>query len=170
MLQGLHVIDADKIAHEILSNSISFINESFGSEYISNAKVDRKKLGILIFSNKQSKLILENYMHPKIQEKILNLCDIQESYNRPYIVDIPLFFERKSYPFATSIVVYAPQSTQLQRVIKRDNISEKDALNRLNSQIDIEDKKLLATYIIDNSSNLKNLQNECERVFNKIDY
>ena len=161
---GFYIIDADKIAHNILDSSYLNIRELFGTKYIENQKVNRKELGRLIFSNSLAKQKLEELLHPLIYQEIERLSIEQDSYKKPYIIDIPLFFETNRYPIDKSIVVYTPSQTQLRRLIKRDSSTIKEAQQRINSQIDIEIKRFKATYLIDNSRDLKFLQDECDRV------
>ena len=164
MMYGFLTIDADKIAHTILDNSISTIEELFGKEYILDGKVDRAKLGGLIFTNKQEKQKLEAFIHPLIKQQILKEAKVFEEQQKPYLIDIPLFFENRNYDISSSIVVYTTKEIQLQRLIKRDNSTEDEAKSRINNQMDIDEKKDLATYIIDNTKDLKHLQKEVDRV------
>ena len=124
----------------------------------------RKKLGSLIFNDEKEKLKLEKFIHPLIKESIIEEAKIFESQSKPYLIDIPLFFEKQHYNIAKSIVVYTSKETQIHRLMKRDNSTKEEALSRINNQMDIEEKKVLSTYIIDNTKDLKNLQNEVERV------
>lgn len=167
-LHGLLIIDADKIAHKILDKEHKKIAEMFGEQYVKDEKVMRKELGKIIFSNEENKLKLEALLHPLIFEDIKKEAKIFEEQNRPYIIDIPLFFEKMNYPIKDSIVVYTPRKLQVERLQKRDNIDEKEALLKISNQMDIEKKKVLATYIIDNSKDLKHLQNEVENLLEKI--
>ena len=91
-----------------------------------------------------------------------------ESKNKPYLIDIPLFFENKNYDIGKSIVVYTPKEIQIERLQKRDKCDEVTALSRINNQMDIEEKKRLSMYVIDNSKDLKYLTSEVERVKNEI--
>lgn len=91
-----------------------------------------------------------------------------ESKNKPYLIDIPLFFENKNYDIARSVVVYTPKEIQIERLQKRDKCDEMTALARINNQMDIEEKKRLASFVIDNSKDLKHLTSEVERVKNEI--
>jgi dephospho-CoA kinase len=168
MLHGFLTIDADKIAHEILDKNTSKIAELFGEKYIINNKVLRKELGNLIFNNIEEKLKLEQFIHPLIKEKIIDEAKIFEANNKPYLIDIPLFFENKNYDIKKSITVYTTKDIQIQRLTKRDNSTKEEALSRINNQMDIEDKKLLSTYVIDNTSTLNNLINEVDRVKNLL--
>ena len=159
---GFKIIDADKIAHEILDKSQDKIIELFGKEYVVDGKVDRKALGRLIFANKDKKLKLENLLHPLIFSEIENQSIELDIEKKPYLVDIPLFFESNRYPIKRSIVVYIPKELQLQRLMKRDGIiTKEEALQRINSQLPIEQKRQRATYIIDNQKDLETLQQEC---------
>jgi len=165
---GFKIIDADKIAHEILENNQDKIIELFGEAYIVDGKVDRKALGILIFSNKEKKLRLENLLHPLIYKKIEENSIKLDREKKPYLVDIPLFFESSRYPIKRSIVVYIPKELQLQRLMKRDGTTEEEALQRINAQLPIEEKRQRATYLIDNQKDLEALQQECVILKDKI--
>ena len=167
-LNGMRVIDADTISHEILQQSSSWVRDTFGKEYVLNSKVDRVKLGLLVFSNKDAKKILEDFLHPKIRQEIKTRSQKQDKFNFPYLIDIPLFFENNAYDIKESVVVYAPQDIQLERFIKRNGYSMEESLRRIASQMPIEEKKQKATWVIDNSKNLKHLQQETEDIFNKI--
>ena len=167
-LHGFLTIDADKIAHKLLDENSSKIEEMFGKEYVENGKVLRKELGKIIFSNEENKLKLEALLHPLIKEEIIKESKIYEEQNKPYFVDIPLFFEKMHYPISKSLVIYTPKELQIQRLMKRDNIDEKEAKLKISNQMDIEEKRKLSNIVIDNSKDLKHLQNEVERVIGEI--
>ena len=168
-LYGLRIIDADAIAHEVLDKEAAAIASLFGPQYLTEeGRVDRKTLGSLVFSDPMARKKLEALVHPKIREEIERQSESQDRLGGPYIVDIPLFFETGSYPIEKVVVVYAPEEVQRQRLIEREGLSEEEARKRLEAQIDIEEKKKMATWVIDNSHNLKHLQQETERVFNEI--
>ena len=161
-LNGMRVIDADSISHEILDNSYLWVKDTFGSQYINNNKVDRAKLGNLVFSNFEQKKILEEYLHPKIRDEIFQRSEKQDNFKFPYLIDIPLFFENNAYNIKESVVVYTPEEIQLERFMKRNGYSKEESLQRIASQLPIDEKKKRATWVIDNSKNLKALQQEVE--------
>lgn len=167
-LNGLRVIDADKISHKILDASTQWVRENFGDEFVDGSKVNRVKLGELIFSNKEAKKKLEGFLHPKIREAIEQESIKQDRFKFPYLIDIPLFFENGAYDIKNSVVVYTPFDIQLERFMKRNAYSKEESLRRISSQMDIEEKKKRATWVIDNSGDLKHLQNECEKFVQKI--
>jgi len=161
-LNGMRVIDADSISHKILDSSSAWVSETFGKEYIKNSKIDRTKLGSMVFSNPDAKKTLEDFLHPKIRQEIEKQSIKQDSFKFPYLIDIPLFFENGNYDIKESVVVYTPEDIQLERFIKRNGYSKEESQKRINSQMPIDEKKAKATWIIDNSKNLKHLQQEVE--------
>ena len=167
-LHGFLTIDADLIAHKLLDENSNKIATMFGEQYVENGKVLRKELAKIIFSNEENKLKLEALLHPLIKEQIIKESKIFESQNKPYFVDIPLFFEKMNYPISKSLVIYTPKEIQIQRLMKRDNIDEDEAKLKISNQMDIEEKRKLADMVIDNSQNLKHLQNEVERIIGEI--
>ena len=161
-LNGMRVIDADTISHEILDASYDWVEDNFGKEFVNNKKVDRTKLGTVIFSDADAKRKLEEFLHPKIRAEIEKRSIKQDSFEFPYLIDIPLFFENNSYDIKDSVVVYTPSDIQLERFMKRNGYSEEESINRINTQMPIDEKKSRATWVIDNSKNLKHLQDEVE--------
>lgn len=168
-LHGFFIIDADKIAHKVLDENYQEIENMFGSKYVENKKVLRKELGKIIFSNEENKLKLEALLHPLIKEEILKEAKICEEQNKIYFIDIPLFFEKMNYPISKSIVIYTPKELQIKRLQSRDSISKEEAILKISNQMDIEEKKSKATFIIDNSKDLKYLQKEIEGFLKRID-
>ena len=168
-LNGMRVIDADTISHEILDASASWVAQTFGDEFLSNgSKVNRPKLGEYIFSHPEAKKTLEEYLHPKIKAEIEKRSEKQDSFKFPYLIDIPLFFENSNYDIKDSVVVYTPKEIQLERFMKRNGYSEEESLKRIATQLPIDEKREKATWVIDNSKNLKHLQNEVESFVEKI--
>ncbi len=167
-LHGFLTIDADKIAHKLLDENSNEIIKMFGKQYVKDGKVLRKELGKIIFSDENNKLKLEAFLHPKIQDEIIKESRVFEEANKPYFIDIPLFFEKMRYPIPKSLVVYTSKQLQIQRLMRRDNINQEEAILKISNQMDIEKKRYLADLVIDNSKDLQNLQNEVEKVIGEI--
>ena len=167
-LNGLRIIDADTISHQILDDNSAWITEHFGEQYVKGNKVNRPELGKVIFADAEAKKKLEAFLHPKIRSAIEEASEKQDLLKYPYLIDIPLFFETSSYPIKNSVVVYTPKELQLERFMKRNGFAPEESLRRIETQMDIEEKRSRATWVIDNSSNLKHLQNECEKFVDQI--
>ena len=65
--KNFKIIDADEISHQILDTLTDEISKIFGNEFIKDGKVDRKKLGDLVFNDKSKLKTLESLLHPKIR-------------------------------------------------------------------------------------------------------
>lgn len=168
-LYGFTIIDADCIAHRILDEQHQSIEKLFGGGLSVDGRVDRKILGSIVFADKSKRKKLEALLHPLIFNEIKRRSEEEDKLKRPYLVDIPLFFENERYPIERSLVVYADKDEQLKRLMQRDGYNTKEATDRMATQINVEEKRKRATYVIDNSGDLKHLKDECERVKNEIE-
>jgi len=165
---GFEIIDADSIAHEILNEEHKAIASLFGEAVIKEDKVDRQALGSIVFSDEKKRKELEALLHPLIYTRIERRATLLDEQKKPYLVDIPLFFEGNRYPIEKVLVVYTPPDLQLQRLIQREGTSEEEAQKRIDIQISIEEKRKKADYVIDNSGTLAALKHECTRVKEEI--
>ncbi|GAA9475429.1 dephospho-CoA kinase [Helicobacter pylori] len=165
-LQGYKILDADKIAHQLLQEHRFEIAQHFGSEILEKGILNRKKLGAIVFQNTNELKWLEDFLHPLIRECMLTKAYELEKNHQAYFLDIPLFFEvggKKCYPVSKVVLIYAPRTLQIERLLERDKLKEAEILQRLACQMDIEQKRALSDYIIDNSSSLKDLNKQIER-------
>jgi len=158
---GFAVVDADKIAKKLIDAKV--IKGLFGSKYIKDNKIDRKALGSLIFNDSAKRELLNSYIHPLIREEIYKQALSLELKKIKYIVDIPLYFESAHYDAKIVVLVYCPKELQIKRLMIRDGLNAQDALIRLESQMDIEEKRRKVDYVIDNSSDESHLESEVEK-------
>ena len=168
MNAGFTVIDADRIAHQVLDEAANEVASLFGSEVLQEGRIDRKALGRIVFNDTQQRRALETLLHPLIYDEILQLSEREDKKKKPYLIDIPLFFETARYNTSKVIVVYALQTQQIERAMLRDGLSREEVERRIATQIDIEEKKKRATYLIDNSKDEMQLHRESRRLINEI--
>ncbi|WP_154503073.1 dephospho-CoA kinase [Helicobacter pylori] len=164
--QGYQILDADKIAHQLLQEHRFKIAQHFGSDILEKDILNRKKLGAIVFQNANELKWLEDFLHPLIRERMLQKAYELEKNHQAYFLDIPLFFEvggKKCYPVSKVVLVYAPRVLQIERLLERDKLTEAEILQRLAYQMDIEQKRTMSDYIIDNSYSLKDLNKQVER-------
>lgn len=166
-MRGFSLIDADVIAKEKLEDSKSELREIFDDEIFNGNQIDRKKLADIIFASSEQREKLNALIHPKVRAEIARQAEQKEKFELPYLMDIPLFFESGDYDCKMSMVVYTPRDIQLDRLVKREGLSLEEAKRRVDAQIDIEVKKGRADWVVDNSKDLKHLQNEVEKF---VDY
>lgn len=156
--RGALLIDADRIAREVVvpgSPALALIARRFGQAVIAeDGSLLRKKLGDIIFADEAARKDLEAILHPAIRREMIARME-QAERERPerlVVVDVPLLYESGlTAMFDEVMVVYVPESTQLQRLMARDGTSEEQARSRIAAQMPIERKKELADVVIDNS-------------------
>lgn len=167
------VIDADVISREVVKPgkpAYKKIIDAFGEKIVlNNGEIDRKKLGNIIFSDKNMREKLNGIVHPAVRKKMLSERDRLVEAKEPLIIlDIPLLFESKlTHLVEKVIVVYVPENTQLNRLRERDNIPFQEAMNRINAQQSIEEKALLADEVIDNSMTLEKTEIQLDKLLQK---
>lgn len=161
--EGFELIDADKISKEILPLHVKEVRELFGESVIVDGMIDRKALGTLIFNNKDEREKLNQLMRPLIRDEIFKRSEELEKKKKPYIIDIPLYYESDGYDCKVVVVVYAPLEVQRKRLMMRENFSKEEAQKRIDAQISIEEKKIMADFLINNSFDKKFLESEIEK-------
>ena len=166
---GCYIIDADKLSRTLTtkdSKCLKEIVETFGTDILNyNGTLNRKKLGQIVFNDKQAKMDLERIIHPHIIKKTNEI--IAKKYNKTnIIVDAPLLFEVGLDRVCDKvIVIYARYHIQITRFMKRDNLSKEEAIKRIALQMPIEDKMRLADITIDNSGTLIDLKKNVKFIY-----
>ena len=169
--RGFSVIDADLIAHEQLEICKCEIIEVFGEQILDETgKIDRKKLGVIVFNEPKKLKNLEQILHPKIKAEIFFKASQFERLGEIYFVDIPLFFEKKERyaEFKNVAVIYAPKELLLSRLMNRNALNLEAAKARVELQMDTEQKKKMAKFVIDNSNDMEHLKLELEKFLKQI--
>lgn len=163
--KGFQVIDADQIVKDLYNDEeISlFIAKKFNA--LTNDKLDRVKLGNIIFSDEKKRKQLEKILHPLVFQKI----DFEISNSLEYLIfiDIPLLFETKYSKYDESLLIYLDQENQIDRLMKRNNLSKEEALLRIKSQMSLEKKKKLANYVINNKGTISMLYEAIDKYLEK---
>jgi len=160
--RGVLIVDADLISREIVmpeSPVLQQIADEFGREVLlESGELNRKKLGAIIFSNEEKRLKLNAIMHPPIRAEMMRqIRQYETEYpDKLVVADIPLLYESNlQHMFSEVMVVYVPLPVQIARLMERDGLTESQALERIRSQMPLEDKRRLADVVIDNSGSLE---------------
>ena len=150
---GYVVYDSDKIAHDILDTLTYF----YGYDVFTDGKIDRKKLGELVFSDSSLRVKLEELTHPLIKAKILELFSLHKD-DKYIFVSVPLLYEAGfDDMFDKVIFVSVDNDIQLKRLMQRNSYSKEEAQRRIASQMPQEEKIKKADYVIENNSTKENL-------------
>jgi dephospho-CoA kinase len=170
--RGAVLIDADQVARKVVepgSLGLNKIIENFGSEMVTaEGRLDRAKLGELVFNDEEARERLNALLHPLIIEEMKQLTgqSLKKEPHSIVIWDVPLLIEENLTQFVEQvIVVYVPESIQLKRLMERNQLTETEAIKRMKSQLSIEDKKKVADYIIDNSGSLEDTERQVDQLW-----
>ena len=157
---GALIIDADLIARQVVakrSSGLKQIVAKFGKEILTaSGELDRKKLGKLVFSNKDLLQALTDITGPLIRAEILREIEAaKKAQVKLVVLDIPLLFETGYQTLCDKVmVVTIPSEVQLERVMKRDNLSAAEARKRIANQLPASKRNELADVLIDNSKSV----------------
>ena len=159
---GFEVVDADVVVHQLQKPGgrlYQILVEHFGDKVLlENGELNRPLLASLIFSNLKEQEWSKNTQGEIIREELAALRDQLAQTEALFFMDIPLLFEQ-GYDswFDETWLVYVNRDVQLERLMKRDQISKEEAESRLNSQWPLERKMVLASHSLDNNGTQKQL-------------
>jgi len=171
---GIPVVSADDLAREIVrpgTETLDHIIEHFGEEILTPfGELDRKKLAEKIFADNTARQALNRLTHPAIAalagKKLRALAKGSEAL---VIYEAPLLFEAGAEKRVDAVlVVKVDKKVQLERLMERDNLSEKEALSRIQAQMSQEEKIARADYVIDNSGPVEETKGQVVALLRKL--
>ena len=158
---GIQIIDADQLVKSIYQTeeAKNFISQNYPEAVIDGA-IHFPTLRSLVFQNPVIKTAIEQFIYARLPDAFVKKAG--EIFDQSFIVyDVPLLFERQLDSKVDFIItVYAPAAHQKKRLMERDGHTEAEATHILTHQMDIEEKKKKADYVINNSGNLEELAAE----------
>jgi dephospho-CoA kinase len=171
---NIPVVDADIVSREIFQiypNVNKEIRQEFGEEYFDEqGSLKRRQLGNLVFRNSGLRLRLEGITLPYIIREINNRM---EQYNKDgakiCVVDAPTLIEHHLHKtMDLNLLIWVDLETQIKRVASRDLLNYEDILNRINSQMSLDEKKKYVDFVIDNRGSLEFTKEQFEAILAKI--
>jgi dephospho-CoA kinase len=172
--RGASVIDADVLAREAVlkgSPALKSIVEKWGSEVLdAEGNLDRAELRHRVFEDQSELDALNEIVHPEIMRRRTEEVDAARARGDQVVLCvIPLLFERHlAGEFDTIILVDAPRSVRLDRIVRDRKIDEAEAMKMIASQMPADLKRARADYVIENAGTKKELEAEVERVWQSI--
>ena len=160
--KGFQVVDADAVVHQLQKPGgrlFQILVEHFGEKVLlENGELNRPLLASLIFSNPEEQEWSKRTQGEIIREELAALRNQFAQTEALFFMDIPLLFEQNYASwFDETWLVYVNRDVQLERLMKRDQISKEAAESRLNSQWTLERKISLASHSLDNNGNQEQL-------------
>ena len=167
---GIDVIDADEVSKNILvknENAKKAFTDRFGEKYIKNNQIDREALREDIFQDEAKRKNLESIIHPIVRDEIGKFLLNSKSIYK--IIMVPLIIETNSVEFYDKIIVVdCKTNLQIERASSRDNQSKDNIINIMNNQATREERLKIASFVIENNSNLDDLRNSVIKTHQKI--
>ena len=172
---GCRVLDADETAREVVapgSPALEDLVAAFGPGVLrQDGKLDRPKLGALVFADADKRAKLNSILHPYIiakQDERLRQWEAMDPGGIA-IVDAALMIESGGYKrFDKLIVVHCRTDVQLQRVMARNNLSRAEAARRINAQMSQEEKMKFADYLVDTSAGFEAARQRAAEVYGQL--
>ena len=174
---GACVVEADEIAHQVIlpgQPAYAGVVEAFGKGILApDETIDRKKLGARVFANPALLKRLNALVHPAVLEeeaRRIAACEQRPVPGPPMVVvDAALMVEAGTYRrYDFIVVVHCRPAIQLQRLMKRDGLSEEEALQRIRSQMPLAEKVKHADFLIENSGRLSEAKAQVRETFRKL--
>ncbi len=158
------------IGHEVLNREDVKVQimAHFGDVLDLDGNVDRKKLGLIVFSDKDKLKELDEITHQKITDEILNQAKELEIANDEIFVEAAVLFEMgldKCVDFV--IVADCPDEMRIQRMILRDHLNYQEALKRIHSQMQREEYLKRADFVVDTSGDINRTFDQIFEMLNK---
>ena len=172
---GAAVLDADQSARDVVAKDTVGLRKivgEFGPGILKeDGTLDREIMGSIVFADEQKRQLLNSIVHPLVFEKQNRWISEMENKdpNGIAIVDAALMIESGGFRrFDKLIVVWCEPDIQLKRLMLRNNLSESEALARINAQMPQEEKKGFADYLIDTSKGFEESRRQTESVFEEL--
>ena len=171
--KGIPYIDADVVAREVVepgTKGLEAIVDAFGTDVLhDDGTLNREALGTIVFHNAEKRQQLNGCLKEYIQNRIMVLTAHYEALHTPVLLyDIPLLIEGEWYTMMDEVwLVYVNESTQIERLMSRNGLTEEEALARINSQMCLEDKRSYADVIIDNNGTPLDLKEQLDIIWNE---
>ncbi len=172
--EGYLIVDCDEVARKLTEKAVivSKIAEVFGEGVLlSNGKIDRKKLGGIVFSDSREKTKLDEVLKFPLRKDILDAMRgaVLSSKKDFVVLDCPLLFESGLDAVCdVTLSIWVDRDIQIERLIKRNKIEEKLAMQMISSQLSSSEKAKRADYVIDNNSDIKTLKAEVHRFIGEV--
>lgn len=162
--QGALVLDADKIAHEVMAaggGAAKDIALAFGREYLlPDGTPDRKKLGALVFSDPRKRALLNQITHPRVTREIQRAIEQNREKYGLIVIDAALLLDCAPMKSLCDeiVVVCAPESVRINRIMERDALTERQARQRIGAQPPQEALVKEADRVWENSGDIAQLR------------
>lgn len=171
---GFPVVDADVLARDVVkagTDGHEEVVKVFGPGAVApNGELNRKEIGSQVFNDRTKLETLEKIIHPKVRSLCLKAkTELAEAGNSIAFYDVPLLYEKKlEDTFDQVVVVTCDLKIQIDRLMKRDGMSEVEAMKRIAAQLPLEQKVKAAHFVIHNDGSMINLEKQVSDLIEQL--
>lgn len=170
---GATVVDADEAAHAVYEPGMPAFDEIvawLGPGILRDGRIDRAKLGDIVFKDADARRRLNSIVHPRVREWMAERTAEAVARGADVVIhDVPLLFENGLQAlYSKTVLVYARPATQLARLIGERGVSLARGNAMLASQMSIDDKRPLADYVIDNDGSIQATRRQVEEAWARV--
>jgi len=172
---GCLIIDADQLSRKLVEPDAPAwkrIVKLFGKDALNRDRtLDRKKIAGIIFEDGAKRKLLNSILHPLIikEEERLVKEAASRGDHRIAIVSAALMIETGTYKrFEKIVVVACSKEIQIERIMKREKVTRKEALQRWSAQLSSREKKKHANYIINTSGPFSQTRKQVVQIYEKL--
>lgn len=170
---GAEVIDADEASHAVYepgTPGFAAVVREFGEEFVRDGRIDRQRLGELVFNDAGARSRLNAIVHPLVREWMAaRTAEAAERGAEMAVQVVPLLFENGlEHLFATVLLVFVPEELQVERLVKGRGLPHERARAMIAAQMPIETKRRLAHHVIDNSGTVDKTRAQVEEVWAQL--
>jgi dephospho-CoA kinase len=167
------VVDADEASHAVYepgTPGFAAVVREFGDDYVRDGRIDRKRLGELIFNNADARRRLNAIVHPLVRDWMAARTVEAAGRGAEVVVqDVPLLFENGLGDlFASVVLVYVPEDVQVERLVNGRGFTPERAREVIAAQMPIEEKRRLAQHVIDNSGTLEETREQVAKLWSNL--
>jgi dephospho-CoA kinase len=167
---GAEVVDADQASHAVYepgTPGFGAVIKEFGEEYVRDGRIDRPRLGELVFANPDARRRLNAIVHPLVRDWMAaRTAEAAERRAAVVVQDVPLLFENGLERLYSSVVlVYVSLDLQVERLVHGRGFTPQRAKEVIAVQMPIEKKRRLAHHVVDNSGTIEETRAQVDQLW-----
>jgi dephospho-CoA kinase len=170
---GAEVVDADDASHAVYepgTPGFAAVVREFGDDFVTDGRIDRQRLGALVFGDADARRRLNAIVHPLVRDWMAaRTAEAAQRGANVVVQVVPLLFENGlERLFTTIVLVYVPEELQLERLVKGRGLAPERARAMIAAQMPIEEKRAQAHHVIDNSGSIEKTRAQADQLWAQL--
>jgi dephospho-CoA kinase len=172
---GAEVVDADEASHAVYepdTPGFAAVVREFGDDFVRDGRIDRQRLGTLVFGDADARHRLNAIVHPLVREWMAaRTAEAAMRGAKVVIQVVPLLFENGlERLFSTIVLVYVPEELQVERLVKGRGLTPERAKAMIAAQMPIDEKRRLVHHVIDNSGSMEKTRAQVDQLWGQLTF